>query len=117
MPDISLSAAAQHWIYIILIWVGFGTLAGLLATVVFPWGRPTEPFWAVVLGIAGSTVGLLGLGWLFPEREPNPISPSGFLAATVGAFLLLILYRLHHAFFAKHEDEAETAVDDSHRQA
>ena len=40
MPDFTLSPAAQHWIYVVLIWVGFGTLAGLLATVVFPLPPP-----------------------------------------------------------------------------
>jgi uncharacterized membrane protein YeaQ/YmgE (transglycosylase-associated protein family) len=55
----------------------------------------------VVLGIAGSTIGLLGLNWLFPGRESNPISPLGFLAATVGAFVLLLLCRIGGALFGK----------------
>ena len=51
------------------------------------------------MGIAGTTVGLLGLGRLCPGRELNPISPMGFLAATLGAFVLLVLYRLAAAMF------------------
>jgi uncharacterized membrane protein YeaQ/YmgE (transglycosylase-associated protein family) len=107
MLDFTLSPAASHWIYVVLVWVGFGTLVGLLATVIFPFRRPAGPFWAVVTGIVGSTIGLLGLSWLFPDRELNPISPLGFLAATLGAFVLLVLYRIGFALFGKHETDAE----------
>ena len=103
MPDIALSPVAQHWVCVVLIWVGFGTLAGLLAAVIFPWRRPAGPFWAMVTGIVGSTIGLLGLNWLFPGRELNPISPLGFLSATIGALLLLVVYRVGFAIFGKSE--------------
>ncbi len=106
MSDIALSPAAQHWINVVLIWVGFGTLAGLLATVLFPLRRPAGPFWAVVLGICGSAVGLYGLGRLFPERQLNPISPLGFLAAAVGAFVLLMVFRVLLALFGKRENDS-----------
>jgi len=106
MPDFALSPTAQHWVYIVLVWVGFGTLAGLLAAVVFPWRRPAGPFWALVTGIVGSTIGLLGLNWLFPGRELNPISPLGFLSATIGALVLLVLYRLGWAIFGKSPNDA-----------
>ncbi|MCE5267849.1 MAG: GlsB/YeaQ/YmgE family stress response membrane protein [Planctomycetaceae bacterium] len=104
MPELPLTPAVQHWIYVVLIWVGFGALAGLLATVLFPFRRPAGPFWAVVLGISGSAVGLCVLSWLFPGRVANPISPLGFLAATVGSLALLALYRLGEALFAKRGD-------------
>jgi uncharacterized membrane protein YeaQ/YmgE (transglycosylase-associated protein family) len=106
MPDLPLSPAAQHWINVVLIWIGFGTLAGLLATVVFPTRRPVGPFGAMVTGIAGSSIGLFGLNWLFPGRELNPISPLGFLAATVGAFVLLVLYRVGCLVFSKAAKDA-----------
>ena len=106
MLDFSLSPAASHWIYVVLVWVGFGTLAGLLATVIFPFRRPIGPFWAVATGIVGSTIGLLGLSWLVPDRQLDPISPLGFLAATVGAFLVLLLYRIAVALFGKPKSDA-----------
>jgi uncharacterized membrane protein YeaQ/YmgE (transglycosylase-associated protein family) len=106
MPELTLSPSVQHWINVVLIWVGFGTLAGLLATVIVPLRRFVGPFPAVVIGIVGSTLGLLGLSWLFPERELNPISPLGFVAATIGAFVLMVLYRLGSACFSRREDDA-----------
>lgn len=107
MPNLELSPIAQHWVNVVLIWVGFGTLAGLLATIILPLRRPAGPFSTMVMGIAGSTVGLFGLAWFFPGRELNPISPLGFLAATVGAFLLLILYRLCSLLFTSRRKDSE----------
>jgi uncharacterized membrane protein YeaQ/YmgE (transglycosylase-associated protein family) len=105
MPELALSPVAQQWINVVLIWVGFGTLAGLLATVILPQRRSIGPFLAMVMGIVGSMIGLLGLSWLFPGRPLNPISPLGFLAATLGAFVLLILYRLGGACFCRRDDD------------
>jgi uncharacterized membrane protein YeaQ/YmgE (transglycosylase-associated protein family) len=104
MSELALSPATQQWINVVLIWVGFGTLAGLLATVIFPMRRSIGPFLAIVMGIAGSTLGLLGLSWLLPGRVQNPISPLGFLAAAIGAFVLLLLYRLGGMCFGRRED-------------
>jgi uncharacterized membrane protein YeaQ/YmgE (transglycosylase-associated protein family) len=107
MLDFALSPAASQWTHLVLVWVGFGTLVGLLATVIFPFRRPLGPFFAVATGIVGSTVGLLGLSWLVPDRELDPITPLGFLAATVGAFVLLVLYRIGVALFGKRQGDAE----------
>lgn len=100
MLDLAFSPHAQQWIHVVLVWVGFGTLAGLLATVLFPMRRSVSPFLAIVMGIVGSTIGLFGLSWLFPDRTLNPISLPGFLAAAIGAFVLLALYRLGAVFFS-----------------
>ncbi len=98
MSELELSQTAQHWVNVVLIWVGFGALAGLAAKVVLPMRHPSGSMSPLLLGIAGSMIGLLVLS-LFPGgRQLNPISPVGFLAATAGAFLLLILYRVVYAF-------------------
>jgi uncharacterized membrane protein YeaQ/YmgE (transglycosylase-associated protein family) len=105
MSDLTLFPAAQQWINVVLIWVGFGTVAGLLATVIIPLRRSVGPFTAVVIGIVGSTIGLLGLSWLFPGRQLNPISPLGLFAATIGAFVTLVVYRLGGFCFVRREDD------------
>ena len=73
----SCMSAIEHWTVVTLVWVGFGALAGLLATAVFPLRQPFGPFATVVVGIVGSTIGLLGLHWLLPHRAPNPLTPAG----------------------------------------
>ena len=94
MPEFELSQSAQHWVNVVLIWVGFGALAGLLARAVIPIRHPSGPVNTLLLGITGSAIGLLVLSLFFSTRQFNPIGPLGFLAATGGALLLLILYRL-----------------------
>ena len=101
MPELELSPAAQQWVNVVLIWVGFGTLSGLLATLVLPMRQPSHPLGTLILGALGSMIGLLGLSWLLQGRQFNPISPLGFLAATAAAILLLILYRACSACFIK----------------
>ncbi len=90
-------SAIEHWTVVTLVWVGFGALAGLLATALFPLREPFGPFATVVVGIVGSTIGLLGLHWLLPHRAPNPLTPAGFLAATIGALAILTLCRAVYA--------------------
>ena len=103
MPELEFSPAAQHWVNVVLIWIGFGTLAGLLARVILPARQPSGPVLTLLLGIVGSLIGLLALSLLFRGRQLNPISPLGFLAATAAAFLLLILYRVGRACLSREE--------------
>jgi uncharacterized membrane protein YeaQ/YmgE (transglycosylase-associated protein family) len=91
MPE--LSPVAQHWVNIVLIWVGFGSLAGLLARLILPLREPSSYLGTLTLGITGSAVGLLILSCLSGDHAIRPISGLGFLAATAGALGLLILYR------------------------
>jgi len=105
MPELELSPIAQHWVNVVLIWVGLGAVAGLLAKAILPVREPSGPVSTMLLGITGSMIGLLALSWIFNGRQLNPISPLGLLAATAGAFALLMLYSLFYAFFFKGEQQ------------
>jgi len=107
MMELDLSPEAQHWLNAVLIWIGFGTLAGLLALIVLPVRRPNGPVAALLLGVCGSMVGLSGLSFAAGGRDLNPISPLGFLAATAGAFLLLLLYRAACAVIERRYEDSE----------
>lgn len=109
MPELEISPAAQQVVNVALIWIGFGTLAGLLAVVILPVRHPSGPIATLLLGIVGSVLGLFTLTWIFHGRDLNPISPLGFLAATVGAFVLHILFRGGQAVFyrAPQDEEAD----------
>lgn len=106
MGDIQLSDPAQQWVVIILIWIGFGTVAGLLARALIPGREPGGAAGTVFVGIVGSALGPLLLTTLWPQDAPfNPISPFGLLSAVAAAFLLLIGYRLLSGYFFIQADE------------
>jgi len=90
MPE--LSPAAQTWVQVVLIWIGFGSLAGLLARAILPLENPSGSLPTLTLGITGSAIGLGLLSWFQGGGPLNPISAVGFLAAVGGAFGLLLVY-------------------------
>ena len=74
----------------ILGWIVFGLIVGALAKLVMPGRDPGGILVTMMLGIAGALVaGFLGrsLGW-YGAGEP-----AVFLMATLGAVLLLFIYR------------------------
>lgn len=74
----------------ILGWIVFGLIAGVLAKLVMPGRDPGGIVVTIALGTGGALVaGFLGrlLGW-YGAGEP-----AGFVMATLGAVLLLFIYR------------------------
>lgn len=94
MPEFDLSPAAQQWVNVVLIWLGFGLLAGLLARALVPGRQPVGPVATLVIGVLGSVIGLFGLSYFLHGKPVNPISPVGLLSAAGGALVLLIAYRV-----------------------
>lgn len=75
----------------VLGWILFGFVVGLIARAVMPGRDPLGLIGTTVLGIVGALLG----GWIgqaFGWYGPN--DGAGFIAATVGAVLVLALYNL-----------------------
>jgi uncharacterized membrane protein YeaQ/YmgE (transglycosylase-associated protein family) len=78
--------------YGILAWIVIGGLAGGIAKLLMPGRDPGGCIVTILLGVAGALVaGWIGraIGWYGPQDQG-----AGFLAAIVGAFVLLLVYRL-----------------------
>ena len=117
MGEMELSPTAQQWMLVVLVWMGFGTLAGLLARSVLPGRQPEGAAGTVALGIIGSALGLLAVSLVAPGTHGggtlNPIGPVGLLAATGATLVLLVLYRLVAALVAaRAEPDIECYEDD-----
>ncbi len=77
--------------YGIIAWIIIGGLAGAIAKLVMPGRDPGGCIVTVLLGIAGALLaGWIGkaVGWY------NTNEGAGFIAAIVGAFIILFIYRM-----------------------
>ncbi len=94
MPDLEFSQAVQSAANDVLVWVGFGTLVGLLAKAIMPGRDPGGTVATLMMGIGGTVIGCGLLSYFFQGERITPISPLGFVVGTAGAFLLLFFYRV-----------------------
>jgi len=84
-----------QWAHFLLMWIGFGTLVGLIAKALLPGKDPGGAFATVFIGIFGSVIGASTF-FFFSGLKVTPISTAGFATALVGTTLLLITYRVMH---------------------
>lgn len=91
--DAQLPPDVKVWADLFLIWIGFGTLVGLMAKAVMPGRDPGGAIATLAMGVGGTVIGCAVLTY-FSGHHVTPVSPLGFVVATVGAFVLLAFYRL-----------------------
>lgn len=89
-----LPAIAQAWANDILVWVGFGTLVGLLAKGIMPGRDPGGAVATLAMGVGGTIIGCGVVSYFVAGQRVTPISPLGFFVGTAGAFVILFFYRL-----------------------
>ena len=74
----------------VLGWMFFGLIVGVIAKLVMPGRDPGGILVTILIGIVGAVLGgFLGraIGWYQPGEA------AGFFVATLGAMLLLFIYR------------------------
>ena len=92
--DAQLTATVQQWANDLLVWVGFGTLVGLMAKAIMPGRDPGGTVATLMMGIGGTVIGCGIVSYFYEGKRISPISPLGFAVGTAGAFILLFFYRL-----------------------
>ncbi len=94
MNNIEFPLIVQQWSNDILVWVGFGTIVGLLAKAIMRGRDPGGAVVTVVMGIGGTIIGCGICSFCYAGGRVTPISPIGFAVATAGAFIILFFYKL-----------------------
>ena len=77
----------------ILSWIFLGLIAGALAKFIMPGKDPGGFFVTILIGMAGGVIGGF-LGSFIGLGKIQSFDLGGIFIATVGAILLLIIYRL-----------------------
>ncbi len=83
----------QHWIHLGLVWNGFGAVVGWIARVILPLKHPSNSAGTIMVGMIGSTLGLLGYSIFYPAGRDHPLSIGGFAASVVACWLVLLFYQ------------------------
>jgi uncharacterized membrane protein YeaQ/YmgE (transglycosylase-associated protein family) len=109
VPDVShiseFSGPLQQWVNDVLVWIGFGTLVGLLARAIMPGRDPGGAIATLGMGIGGVVIGCGAWTLCTNGNRVTPVSPLGIIVAVAGAFSLLFFYRLLGGYwFTEHDD-------------
>jgi uncharacterized membrane protein YeaQ/YmgE (transglycosylase-associated protein family) len=105
LNDPAVQQSFNDWAHLLLIWVGFGTLAGMVAKLIVPGHNPGGPIVTLIMGIAGTCLGLGVLAYFSGGQRITPISPLGFVVAVLGAAMLLFFHRLLGGYFFSEQGE------------
>src|SRR4029450_11227516 len=80
----------RHSMIWVLGWMLFGLIVGVIAKLVMPGKDPGGIVVTMLIGIVGALIGGF-LGRALGLYQPG--EPAGFVVATLGAILLLFIYR------------------------
>jgi uncharacterized membrane protein YeaQ/YmgE (transglycosylase-associated protein family) len=82
-----------QWAEFFLIWVGFGTIVGLIAKAILPGRDAGGALATTLIGVFGSVIGAATL-FFFTGVKVSPVSWFGFPTALLATTILLCMYRL-----------------------
>ncbi len=105
MEESDIIVQAEQWAHLVLVWIGFGTMAGLAAKAIMPGRDPGGAVATLMMGIGGSVVGSGTLMFIWDGTRVTPVSPLGFVVATAGAFIILFFYKILAGHFFTEGEE------------
>ena len=92
----------------ILVWIGYGTVVGLLAKAVMPGRDPGGAIATLAMGITGVIIGCGVLSLFSDGVRITPISPGGLVCGTLGAFVILLFYRVLGGYWYEEREPPRT---------
>lgn len=94
-----LNDSVQHLINDVLVWIGFGTVVGLMAKAIMPGRDPGGAIATIFMGIGGTIIGC-GISSHFNHGQRIvPISPLGMLVGTIGTLVILFFYKMLGGYY------------------
>ncbi len=99
METLQFPELFQQWANDVLVWIGFGTVVGLLAKAIMPGRDPGGAIATMAMGIGGTVIGCGIVSYFYEGHRVTPISPMGLAVATGGAFVILGFYKLLGGYF------------------
>ncbi|MBY0589055.1 GlsB/YeaQ/YmgE family stress response membrane protein [bacterium] len=104
--DQAATTVAQ-WMNDILVWIGFGTIVGLIAKAIMPGRDPGGSLATLFTGIGGTIIGCGTYSFFMGGSRVTPISAAGALVAIAGAFSILFFYKVLAGYIF---EEGETSL-------
>lgn len=111
-----LFQTAEAWARLVLEWVGFGTIVGLLAKAIMPGRDPGGAIATLAMGVAGTIIGCGAVSFFLRGMAVSPISPIGMAVGTAGAFVILFFYRMLAGRWMPDEERRRLVVRSPHRR-
>jgi uncharacterized membrane protein YeaQ/YmgE (transglycosylase-associated protein family) len=94
-----LTDSAHHLVNDVLVWIGFGTVIGLLAKGIMPGKDPGGAIATVLMGIGGTIMGCGIVSYFNEGQRVVPVSPMGMLVGTAGTLVILFFYKLLGGYY------------------
>jgi uncharacterized membrane protein YeaQ/YmgE (transglycosylase-associated protein family) len=94
-----LNDSARHLVNDVLVWIGFGTVIGLLAKGIMPGRDPGGAIATVLMGIGGTVLGCGVVSYFNEGQRVVPVSPMGMLVGIAGTLLILFFYKLLGGYY------------------
>lgn len=94
-----LNDSLQHLVNDVLVWIGFGTVVGLVAKAIMPGRDPGGAIATVLMGIGGTIMGCGVTSYFYHGERIIPISPLGMFVGTLGTLVILFFYKLLGGYY------------------
>ena len=96
---VMLDDSARQLVNDVLVWVGYGTIVGLLAKGIMPGRDPGGAIATVLMGIGGTIIGCGAVSYFNDGQRIVPVSPLGMLVGLCGTLVILFFYKLLGGYY------------------